>query len=204
MRRRSAPAILLGLSLGLVAALAAVPAAAQSTIKQPGQRSHYSFEAEPHLLLGWADPPGWHRGDGFGVGFRGTVELVRNGFVKTINNSVGISFGLDWVRYPRDYRGGICTDFASAPNGTRVCTEVDGGSGRNYYYLPVAMQWNFWLARRWSVFAEPGILPYFHGGHVHFSPISLYAGGRFQFSDQVALTLRIGYPTLSLGVSFFL
>jgi hypothetical protein len=197
---------LLGLSLSLAAAVASVPAVAQSTIKQPGQRSHYSFEAEPHFLFGAIDPPGCPRGDGFGAGFRGTVELVRNGFVKTINNSVGISFGFDWVRYPYDYyRGGICTDFTGAPNGTLVCTEVDGGSsGRNYYYLPVAMQWNFWLARRWSVFAEPGVLPYFHDGHLHFSPISLYAGGRFQFSDQVALILRIGYPTLSLGVSFFL
>jgi hypothetical protein len=193
---------MLGLSLG--SWLFAAPAAAQSTIKQPGQRSHYSFEAEPHLLLGAFDPPGWPRGDGLGVGFRGTVELLRNGFVKTINNSVGISFGLDWVHYPYGELGGVCTDWANAPNGTVVCTEVNGDSGRNYFYLPLAMQWNFWLARRWSVFAEPGILPYFHGGRLRFNPIALYLGGRFHFSDQVSLTLRLGYPTLSLGASFFL
>jgi hypothetical protein len=37
---------------------------------------------------------------------------------------------------------------------------------------------------------------------VHF--FTLYAGGRYHFSDSVALTLRIGYPTLSVGVSFFM
>jgi hypothetical protein len=202
MRRRSSSVALSGLCFGLW--LFSVPASAQSTIKQPGQRPHYSFEAEPHLLLGAFDPPGWPRGSGFGAGFRGTVELVSNGFVKTINNSVGITFGFDWVRYPYGDFGGVCTRFTGGPNGTRICTEVDGGSsGRDIFYLPVAMQWNFWLARRWSVFGEPGLLPYVHDGRLGISPIAFYAGGRFHFSDQISLTLRIGYPTLSLGASFF-
>jgi hypothetical protein len=29
-------------------------------------------------------------------------------------------------------------------------------------------------------------------------------GGRFHFNDNVALTLRVGYPAISVGVSFFL
>lgn len=193
---------LLGLMLGLC--LSPSVAQAQSTIKHPGQRPHYSFEAEPHLLLGPFDPPGWPRGDGLGVGFRGTVELAPNGFIKTINNSVGISFGFDWVHYPYGDLPGICTRYTTGPNGTAVCIEVNGGSGRDYFYLPVAMQWNFWLARRWSVFGEPGLLPYFRGGELGFQPLALYVGGRFHFSDAVSLTLRIGYPTLSLGASFFL
>jgi hypothetical protein len=203
MRRASLFCAALGLALG--ACWFPAEARAQSTIKQPGQRPHYAFEAEPHLLLGPFDPPGRPRGEGLGVGFRGTIELVRNGFVKTINNSVGISFGFDWVRYPNADPRGICTESVSGPNGTSICVEVDGGrASRDFFYLPVAMQWNFWLARRWSVFAEPGLLPYLRGGELHFTPIALYAGGRFHFSDQVALTMRLGYPTLSLGVSFFL
>jgi hypothetical protein len=202
MRRWFSSLALIGLTLG--SCLFSSPVAAQSTIKQPGQRPQYSFEAEPHGLLGAFDPPGWPRGTGLGVGFRGTVEIVRNGFVKTINNSVGITFGFDWVHYPYGELSGVCTHFTSGPNGTLICTEVNGGSGRDFFYLPVAMQWNFWLARRWSVFGEPGLLPYFHGGRLDFSPIAFYAGGRYHFSDSVALTMRIGYPTLSLGASFFL
>jgi hypothetical protein len=29
-----------------------------------------------------------------------------------------------------------------------------------------------------------------------------YAGGRWHFADYAALTLRVGYPTFSAGVSF--
>lgn len=203
MRRDSCFSAALAIALGVFGWSA--EAHAQSTIKQPGQRPHYGFEAEPHLLLGPFDPPGRPRGEGFGLGFRGTIELVENGFVKTINNSVGISFGFDWVRYPYWDARGRCTDRVSGPNGTSICVEVDGGAAsRDLFYLPVAMQWNFWLARRWSVFAEPGILPYLRGGQLGFTPIALYAGGRYHFSDQVALTFRIGYPTLSIGASFFL
>src|SRR3978361_281780 len=68
-------------------------------IAHPGDHSRYSFEAEPHLLLGLINPPGIGSGTGLGVGFRGTVVLVDNGFVATINNSIGLGFGADWVHY---------------------------------------------------------------------------------------------------------
>jgi hypothetical protein len=143
---------------------------AQSIIKRPGDHPHYAFEAEPHLLLGFAGPFD-DRGKGhLGVGFRGTIVIVQNGFVKTINNSVGISFGADMF------------------------------VGEQTLFLPVAMQWNFWLAPQWSVFGEPGIGFAMRKSVVH--PI-LMAGGRYHFNDKVALTMRIGYPAISIGVSFF-
>src|SRR4051812_49362509 len=64
-------------------------------IKNPGDHPRYAFEAEPHLVLGFIDPPGYANGTGFGVGFRGSIPLVRNGFVPSINNSVAIGFGID-------------------------------------------------------------------------------------------------------------
>ena len=144
---------------------------AQSIIKRPGDHPDYSFEAEPHLLLGFGGPFE-HKGRGhLGVGFRGTVVIVNNGFVKTINNSVGISFGADMF------------------------------VGEQTLFLPVAMQWNFWLSPHWSVFGEPGVGFSSRRDVVH--PI-LMAGGRYHFSDKVALTMRIGYPAISVGVSFFL
>lgn len=181
-------------------------ALAQSTIKQPGARQAYYFEAEPHLLAGLFDPPGFGGGTGWGLGFRGSVEIVKNGFIPKLNNSVGIGFGFDWLRYdgwngPRGY----CERRISGPAGVPICVEAPATGGNvDYFFVPVVMQWNFWLHRQWSVFGEPGLALYVEEGDVELTPFVLYAGGRFHFTDRIALTLRLGYPTFSLGVSFLL
>jgi hypothetical protein len=144
---------------------------AQSIIKRPGDHPHYSFEAEPHGLLGFIGPFDNKGKAHLGVGFRGTIVIVQNGFVKTINNSVGISFGADMF------------------------------VGEGTLFIPVAMQWNFWLSPDWSVFGEPGVGFAMKGKSV-VHPV-LMAGGRYHFSDKVALTMRIGYPAISIGASFF-
>ena len=33
---------------------------------------------------------------------------------------------------------------------------------------------------------------------------AFYAGARFHFTDRITLTMRVGYPDFSLGVSFLL
>ena len=192
----------LTLALALTAVLAASSASAQTTIKRPGDRVRYSFEAEPHLLLTPFGPPEAFGDGGLGLGFRGTIEIVKNGFVPSINNSVGISFGGDWLHYPNASARGPCTDTVTAPGGIPVCVEVDGSGYSNYLFLPIAMEWNFWLSRRWSVFAEPGFAPHFAHGDFHAFQPALYLGGRYLFGDRVALTMRVGYPTFSIGVSF--
>jgi len=151
-------------------ALASPASADQSTIKRPGQHPDYVFEAEPHLLLApfeKFDP---------GVGFRGTIELVDNGFISKINNTVGIGFGVDWTE--------------------------------NNIWFPVVMQWNFWLSKNWSVFGEPGVAlrkrDKKKDEDFALDPIVFYAGGRFHFSDSITLTMRVGRPTASVGVSFLL
>jgi hypothetical protein len=153
---------------GLLLALSATRTARadESVIKFPGQHPNYVFEAEPHFLI---DP---FHDFAPGVGFRGTVNIVQNGFVKTINNSVGVTFGLDYA-----HKG---------------------------VWIPVAMQWNFWLSRHWSVFGEPGIT--FRAGEHgdHLAWLGLWAGGRYHFTDRIALTMRVGSPTFSVGVSFLL
>ena len=172
----------LGAAAALLLALVwARPARAdEMVIKFPGLHPNYVFEAEPHALL---DPFNVAPG----VGFRGTVSVLQNGFVKSINNSIGVSFGLDYA---------------------------DKG-----VWIPVAMQWNFWLTEHWSVFGEPGLYIY-HGvfdtgycgpgfqacGYPTSTGVdfAFWAGGRFHFNDTVSLTMRIGYPDFSFGVSFFL
>ncbi|MBN2573965.1 MAG: hypothetical protein JXP73_05310 [Deltaproteobacteria bacterium] len=71
-------------------------------------------------------------------------------------------------------------------------------------FVPVVMQWNFWLTRRFSAFGEPGLDFHFVGKHgFAFSPAA-YVGGRVLLADRITLTGRIGYPTLAIGVSFMM
>jgi hypothetical protein len=64
------------------------------------------------------------------------------------------------------------------------------------------MQWNFYVANRWSVFGEVG-------GQIRHDfdevwPDALFqADGRYHFDESLALTLRAGYPWFSVGLSIF-
>jgi hypothetical protein len=204
MRRMSK--LVLAVVVVLAVSLLARPAAAQSIIKNPGDHPSYNVELEPHFTLGWGH---LYRGGGFGLGGRVGLPIVENGFVPSINNSVAISLGLDWIRYSD------CYYYHRVANARTAY-----GCGASYFVFPVAMQWNFWLTPRWSVFGEPGLYIY-HGvwddycldraGNVIPGcgyptrtgvDIAFYAGGRFHFNDKVALTMRLGYPTASIGVSF--
>jgi hypothetical protein len=168
------------IGLLIFSTLALAPSVASAQVKVPGAHPHYKFEAEPHLAV---DP--FSENVGFGPGFRGTFVLMDNGFIKTINNSIGLGVGIDWMLFEGSARDAI---------------------------VPVTLQWNFWLHEKWSVFGEPGVA--FHirhnqGDNFAFNPFTFYAGGRFHFSDTIALTMRFSAPTwhpstLSVGVSFLL
>jgi hypothetical protein len=173
--RRSFWLLLLGLLVGLVVlgGFSSEAAADQSIIKNPSDHPSYRFEAEPHLLVGFGGPFRGGRTE-LGAGFRGTVVILDNGFIPSINNSVGITFGGDVF------------------------------FGRGTLVIPIAMQWNFWLTTHWSVFGEPGVVLAANRdpGRDVLHP-SIFVGGRYHFTEKIALTMRIGYPSFSVGVSFF-
>lgn len=204
MRPRSLIRLFSWWSVALACSIAlAWPAVARADtliIKNPGDHPRYSFEAEPHLILGFIEPPGYASGSGFGLGFRGSIPLIRNGFVPSINNSVAIGFGVDFARYGR---GDYCRDGGRLPSCDRVRI-----NGFNEFYFPVVMQWNFFLSRNWSVFGEPGVALNYHGwggpNAFDVDPFIFFLGGRYHFSDRVTLTMRIGYPSFSIGGSFLL
>jgi hypothetical protein len=78
--------------------------------------------------------------------------------------------------------------------------------------IPVALQWNFYLNREWSVFPELGLALLF--GHHHWGPGHgrgdglaidplVAVGGRYHFNARNALVLRLGFPFgLQFGITF--
>ncbi len=147
-------------------------------ISRPGAHTPYVLDIEPHVITN-------DNTDFFGPGARFTLTLVDNGFVKSINNNVGL---------------GIGTDLLHSRYGDTL-------------FIPVAMQWNFFISRNWSVFGEPGVGFYLNDNGLHKSSrglgdwIFIAGGGRYHFSNSVALTMRLGltrYNLFTIGVSFFL
>ncbi len=171
---------------------------ADETIKIPGDHPDYHIDIEPHGVLGWTYwDSGYYGFFGFGGGVRISMPLCKNCFIPKINNNVAISFGADFIVYPL---GGA--NFTPA-----------------YLVLPVAMQWNFFVHKKWSVGPEVGFSPvvgifYDYGNcgggnppchNWGFYP-TLSAVGRYHFNDKVALTMRVGTPPefFNIGVSFWL
>jgi hypothetical protein len=190
-------------TLALLACLFGPRAASADTliIQHPGDHARYVFEAEPHLVLGLIEPPGYASGTGLGAGFRGAIPILHNGFIPKINNSVAIGFGIDFVRYGRG-------DFCRQDRPLSDCDNIVRQNSFNEFYFPVVLQWNFFLSRNWSVFGEPGVALNYHSwdgpSDLDLAPIIMFIGGRWHFSDRVTLTMRIGYPAFSVGVSFLL
>ena len=86
----------------------------------------------------------------------------------------------------------------------------------NAIWLPVVLQWNFFLTDVISVFGEPGFAiervwwdtdycdgPGCEGSDTDLEPV-FWGGGRFLVGDSVSIVARIGMPYVSAGVSFLL
>jgi hypothetical protein len=97
---------------------------AQETIRDPGRHPVYPVEVEPHALVAFDNLYG---NTGIGAGLRLSIPIVQDGFVKSIDDSVAIGFGVDWLHYSGCYFNGECS--------------------ANYLMFPVATQWNFFFTR---------------------------------------------------------
>ena len=193
------------------AALLGLASVAQAEIGSPGNHLRYSAEIEPHLVVQWNDEPWWDD-DGLGLGLRATIPVIENGPVTSINNSLGIGFGLDWANF----------DDACWGPGPRPRVVGDDCSA-NDFWIPVVVQWNFFFSDLISAFPELGLgiqhsrwdgdwcgggrdLYLCGDGDRSDTDVELvfWLGVRFHLADSFALTLRLGTPSLLLGASFFL
>lgn len=182
-------------------------ATASAQIRSPRSHVHYGVELEPHLVVQWADEPYWDD-TGIGVGLRASIPVLPDGPITTINNSLAIGFGLDWAHFDG-------------------CGQYNDLCDANDFWIPIVLQWNFFLTRSISLFAEfglalqystldwagpiPGNCARINGMDICRDSVDdldvelvLWLGARFGLSENIALTLRLGTPSLLFGVSFFL
>jgi hypothetical protein len=185
-------ATLSGTLLAASALLLAEEASAQLIIKNPGDHPDFRAELEPHgVLVPWGDSFGYgggvYRGSavGAGLGFRATIK-VADPVIPRLNNTIGITFGLDFTNCQYCYYKGRNDQAFS-------------------FWTPVGAQWTFFLTRQWSVFGDVGFVPFSNGFYrdVWVDPM-FEVGGRWHFKDKITLTMRVGYPFVTVGVSFFI
>lgn len=179
----------------LFVAVLAVPATAgaQGEVTMEGLRepTAYPFEIQLHLSFGADNVYG---ASGFGAGLRVGIPLAV-GHIGRLPQNLALSVGGDILHYDSCYYGDYCS--------------------ANYLAVPAALQWNVGIARPVSLFLEGGVFVY-KGWFDHCGPgdancdapsdfgllPTVAIGGRVHLGENVALTLRVGYPTTTLGVSF--
>jgi hypothetical protein len=154
--------------------------------------SDYPVEIEPHFTFG---PENVYGASGFGAGLRVGIPLMV-GRLGSLSDNLAISFGGDVLHYDNCFFGNDC--------------------GANYLMLPVAAQVNLFVLRSVSLFAEGGAFLYkgwFDGCRIEDGPgctapsdlgvlPTLAIGGRIHLGQFTAVTLRLGYPTTTIGLSF--
>ena len=195
--------------------LVAQPSRAASVIKHPGDHPDYVVEFEPHGVFAWDEGHAPWNDDGFGLGARVNVSLMDNGPITKINNNMAIGFGLDYLFF-NDICDGRWWWNGRFRNGFPVGPNYDCNG--HALWFPVVLQWNFWLTDVISVFGEPGLAinhwwwevdcsdPTFPDCNWDDSDTDVefvfWGGARFMFGDTVGLTVRLGWPYLSVGASF--
>jgi hypothetical protein len=192
------------------------PRIASAQIKQPGAHARYTLELEPHLVLMWNRGPRRFNDEGIGVGLRASIPFFHNGPIDSINNSMGITFGADYAYFDVDDRR-YCRELGPA-----WCDRQDDYDA-SVFWFPVAMQWNFFFHPKIAVFGEVGMafehtrwsfalpcrpmspeLCEVDDSDTDFFQFVFAAGGRFMLWDSVGLTVRLGLPEITAGVSFLL
>ena len=177
-------------------------AMAETVIRRPGQHPQYGFEIEPHLAIDWIDSH-W-TGEGIGPGIHFAIPIMHQGPITSINNNMAIKFGADltfgngcyWGRYPNYYSRNYCDSTS--------------------LMLPVALQWNFYVTDIIVPFGEVGMAirhtwwdydgPCVDGrcGWDESDTYALFymeAGAKFMFGRNAGLTVRMGYPHVTVGAS---
>jgi len=158
----------------------------------------YGVEIEAHFGAFSYESP---YGAGFpGGGARITVPVWTNGPIRSIDDEIAFGVGLD-VHYYGAYK----------PGGT----EAIDRAATTVVYVPLAVQWGFWLGKLVSIYVEPQLIYRYAlyneacttPGIVCTPGTTILPGGqagiRFRLFDHFAIVVRAGYPQVaSIGLSW--
>ncbi len=194
-----------------VACLLFLPSSASAqTIIKRDEAHNYALEIDLHGVLTPFGAPQGSSDVGIGAGAMFGINLAPRGFLPSVNDSVALGVGFDFVHYS----GGSavaseCVEWVGS-GASRICVRTRrSGGGGNYFYVPAVMQWNFYINKQFSLFGEPGLAAYLWNSSfdrsLNFGMTPVFnVGGRWHFSEAATLTFRVGYPYTTIGVSFFL
>jgi len=136
---------------------------------------------------------GWHQA--FGVGFRVDIPIVPDGLVDGVQDELALSPGAEFFFW----------NWRSRRNRDEYLYYGDMG-----IWPLLALQWNFYLNDKWSIFPELGIAFFWYwddfdgGRNTHFGAHPFLGfGARYHFSSRNALLMRINWPAgLQIGITF--
>lgn len=174
--KRFSLALACAVLLGTLSGLYASDAAADYGANRRGYR------LEAHLDLGWYGA--------VGAGFRADFVIVKDGLIDGVDDELSLSPGFEamWFYSPAYSKH---------------------GDGFGFWPL-LALGWTFYLNQDWSIFPEIGVV-FFVGQPERYrerywntfvAPF-LGFGGRFAFSANNSLVMRVSWPAgLQVGVTF--
>ena len=119
----------------------------------------------------------------FGAGVRVDIPIVPDGVLRRVQDEIALSPGAELM-------------FFRPPHGHHD----EAGWG---LWPLLAVQWNFYFQRRWSVFPELGFAAFayyrpYRSAVVPFASL----GARYHFNRRNALLFRIGFPSgLQIGLT---
>ncbi len=185
MRRAALP--FLGLAIALTTSRLA---RADEAPPRASWHPSYLVDSEIHGVFGVGDA----YGPGGGLGARFTLPVWDHAPFSRLDDTIGLSIGVDWVRYG---------SYAPPGNGGDPITS-------DAFYIPLSLPVDIWLGRV-ALFVEPAVVWRFtrYDGCVHevcepstrFFPTG-FVGARIKTIDHVAITIRAGWPLFSLGASW--
>ncbi len=176
--------------------LAPEPGAAKTKDKTDGPHAawhpKYAAEIGPHFVVAGLDR--YSAGLGFGASV--AIPVWEHAPFESIDDTIAFGIGLDWVRYAA-YR-------PNDPRDPKVLTYA--------WYIPVFVQWNLWLGSRASLFIEPTLVYRYASYQDSCSGLpcvdtvrvlpSGSVGVRLRIVDHASVTVRVGWPMVSLGGSW--
>ena len=107
-----------------------VPALTQTTSSKPNPTCSWALSTRPVPHMATAS-----------ARLRGTFEIVDNGFVSSINNSVGAAWGSTGA-----LRQGRQRNCRNPGHRVETCAFFDDDNEIDYFTSQLVLQWNFWLS----------------------------------------------------------